>query len=189
MKAASAIPENHLHLMERTMYRFWILALLALAIAAPSANAASRKKKPPTTETVTGTLVSSANGNPNGCANIPFAAICASGDCVCRVYDGQASGALGQGAATIYVDIDINDPTSSGQGCYPTYASVQFANRTIGVTASACGDSAKDSFPGGPLHANGNFVTAANATAAGDVTGTIDISGNTVALTLTPASK
>lgn len=171
------------------MYRYWIAAVLAIAIATPSANAARHKKAPPT-ETVSGTLAQTANGNPNGCANVPFASTCVSGDCVCMTYDGNAAGALGQGNATIYLDVDINDPTSSPKGCYPVYASVQFANHTIGVTGAACGPAAQDSFPGGTLQTTGNYVTASNTPAAGTVTGSF-VTGNsgTISLTLTPPEK
>jgi hypothetical protein len=169
------------------MYRFWILAVVAIVISAPSVNAASRMKHP--SETVTGTLSSHLSGNPNGCTNIQFAAICASHDCACEVYDGSASGSLGQGAATVYIDIDILDPTGAGKGCYPVYGNVQFANLVLAVTGSACGDSAKGSLPGTPLNANGSFVISENATAPGAMSGTIDINGNSVSLTLVPPAQ
>jgi hypothetical protein len=163
------------------MYRFWILAVVAIVVAAPSVNAARRMM--PASEKVTATFASRVNGNPNGCTNIPFAAICGSGDCVCEIYDGTASGALGQGAATVYLDIDILDPTGLGKGCYPVYGNVQFANMVLAITGSACGDSAKGSLPGTPLNANGSFIISENATAPGAMSGTIDINGNSVSLT------
>ena len=165
------------------MNRFWLIAVVAIAIAAPSAHAARHKTSK--TETVSGTFVQQLNGNASGCPNIQFADFCGSGDCVCRIYDGTAAGPLGQGSATVYLDIDILDPTSSGQGCYPVYANVQFSNQTIGMVGALCGAAAKDSFPGGTLATTGNYFTA-TASAAGGVNGSVDMNANTVSLTLTP---
>jgi hypothetical protein len=173
--------------MEASMYRFALMAIISIAIITPAANAASRAKRGGSGETITGTLSSMVAG-PTACP-VDFADFCVSGDCSCLTYGGTASGPLGQGSATVYLDVDTLAPTSEPNGCFPTYANIQFASKTIYAVGATCGGVASngDGFSGGALSTIGNYSVASGAGGLGSVAGAVDVANSGLSLTLTPS--
>lgn len=171
------------------MYRFALAVFIGVAIAAPSAYAASRARAGGSGETITGTLSSQVAG-PNACP-VDFAGTCGSGDCDCLTYDGKASGPLGQGSATVYLDLDNLAPTSKPNGCFPTYANVQVGGETIYVVGATCGGVASngDGFSGGTLSMIGNYSVASGSRKLGSMSGSVDTVNNAVSLTLSPSKS
>ena len=173
--------------MEASMYRFALTAIIGIAIIAPAAHAASRAKHGGSGETITGALTSSVAGT--AACPVDFAGTCVSGDCTCLTYGGTASGSLGQGSATVYLDVDTLAPTSQPNGCFPTYANIQFASKTIYAVGATCGGVASngDGFSGATLSTIGNYSVASGATGLGNMSGTIDVTNSAVSLTLAPS--
>jgi hypothetical protein len=172
--------------MEASMYRFALAMFIGVAIIAPPVHAASRAMSGGSSETVTGTLSSQAAG-PNACP-VDFASTCASGDCDCLTYDGNASGALGQGSATIYLDVDNLAPTSQPNGCFPTYANIQVGGETIYAVGATCGAVASngDGFGGGTLGMIGNYSVVSGSGKLGSMSGSVDTANDAVSMTLSP---